>query len=141
MVRRMAKRVGGAFVAIAVAAVTLTGCVPPGIACPAIGFVYAGPVLIDVDTTLLGDQGTVEACFGTDCQAAPIERGSDGFWVLPQEAPYTSSGDAGLQPGAVVRVAVTRGSTTADYSVEVPYETTTNGWCPGPVDFGTVVID
>jgi hypothetical protein len=123
------------------ASVMLAGCVPPGVACPAIGYVYAGPVLIDVDSSLLGGQGTVEACFGADCRVAPIERGADGLWVLPQKAPHTEAGGIGLEPGAVVRVAVTRSGTTFDHSVEVPYQATTDGWCPGPVTFETVVID
>jgi len=128
--------------ALALAAVALSACGAnsPDVACPLIGYVYTEPVQILVDPELLGS-GSVEACFGEGCDVAPIELDRDGYWVLPQEDPYLSAGGIGIGPGAVVVVAVNRGGTTFEYTVEVPYvPLNEDPSCPGPVEFKPVII-
>jgi hypothetical protein len=119
----------------------LAGCVPPGIACPAIGFVYVGPVLLDIDAAQVADGG-VAACLGQECEPVPVARGDDGGWSVPQEPPYVGTDTIGLNPAAGVRVVITdaSGAIVRDRWSEIPSTSTSDGFCPGPAEYGPVVV-
>lgn len=123
------------------AAVTLTACVPPGVACPAIGYVYDGPVMVESSPDLVGD-GTLSACFGAECEAAAVAPDPAGHWEIPQEPPYAPANTISLAPGTSIRVVITTsaGDVTRDEWIEVPYTRQSVGSCPGPVDFHPVEL-
>lgn len=118
----------------------LAGCVPPGIACPAIGFVYADPVILEIDPDILAD-GTVAVCLGGECEPAPLTPTTDEQWQVPQEPPYAPDNVLGLNAGDSVRIVITdsSGDVILDESREIPY-TAQGGRCPGPIEFQPVVI-
>ena len=135
---RGARFIGGA--ALLLGTTMMTACVPPGIACPAIGYVYTAPVIVEIGAGL-DDGGIVAACLGEECEPAAIARNQDGVWEVPQEPPYTSAETTGLSPGDGIHIVITTGSgeVVRDEWVEVPY-TGSGGFCPGPVEFQPVVI-
>lgn len=120
----------------------LTACVPPGLACPAIGFVYSAPVVLEVDPDLVGD-GTAAACFGDECEAAELALDADGRGRVPQEPPYFPEGTIGINPGDGIRVVITDGAgeVVRDERFEIPYKSTAEPTsCPAPVGFQPVVV-
>ncbi|EIC06716.1 hypothetical protein [Microbacterium sp. A1-JK] len=132
---------------VAAAAGVLTGslalsaCVPPGVACPAIGFVLSGPVVIEISPDLVGD-GSVAACLGDDCEPASIEPVEPGKWEVPQEPPYAPQDTVGLDLDAGIRVAIidASGAIIRDEWFEIPFTSNADGVCPGPVDVQPVIV-
>lgn len=124
-----------------VGALTLSSCVPPGIACPAIGFVYAAPVVVEVDQALIGD-GSLAACLGDDCEPALIEPVDAGRWEVPQEPPYAPGDTIGLDDGDGIRIVITDvdGGIVRDDWYEIPYTGGSDGFCPGPREYQSVII-
>jgi hypothetical protein len=120
---------------------SLVACVPFGIACPAIGYVYTAPVVVEISPELVGD-GVVSACLGVDCEAAPFDASPSGPFEVPQEPPFAPTDTLGLAPGDSIRVLVTddTGAVVRDVWQEVPYTTTLNGSCPGPTQFDAVIV-
>lgn len=130
-----------AAVSMLLAAVALTACVPSGFACPAIGYVYDGPVSVEIDPSLVGE-GTLSACFGAECGAAAIAPSETGRWEVPQEPPYAPPNTISLDPGASIRLLITTsaGDVIRDEWIEVPYTSQSVGSCPGPVEFHPVEL-
>ncbi|MFE5410933.1 hypothetical protein [Microbacterium sp. NPDC056569] len=132
---------------VAAAAAVLTGvlalsaCVPPGVACPAIGYVIEGPVVIEISPNLVGD-GSVAACLGDDCEPALVAPVEAGRWEVPQEPPYAPQDTIGLDLGAGVRVAIidASGVSIRDEWFEIPFTSSSDGFCPGPVEVQPVVV-
>lgn len=124
-----------------VGALTLVACVPPGVACPAIGYVYAAPVVVQIEPDLVGD-GTLAACLGAQCEAAAIVPSEAGRWEVPQETPYAPADTIGLDPGDSIRLVITTstGEVVRDEWVEIPYTSHSDGFCPGPVEFHPVEL-
>ncbi|WP_375385927.1 hypothetical protein [uncultured Microbacterium sp.] len=127
--------------ALLLAIAALAACVPPGVACPAIGYVYMSPVKVEISADLVGN-GTVAACFGAECEPAAIAPSRDGGWEVPPEPPYAAADTIGLYPGAGIRIVIVDGSgeVVRDEWIEIPYTSTSNGSCPGPVDFHSVAV-
>lgn len=120
----------------------LTACAPPLVACPAIGFVYADPVVLEISADLLGD-GTVAACIGEDeCEPAPVTPSTDGRWEVPQESPYAPEDTIGLNVDSRIRIVITNGAgeVVKDEWMKIPSTRTSNGPCPGPIEFQPVVV-
>lgn len=136
----MWRRTTGAAALIA-ATTMVTACVPPGIACPAIGFAYTAPVELEIDPDLVSD-GTVAACLPAGCEPVVVPADGNGRWLVPQEPPYTGEEAIGLEPGNEVRVLITdnAGTIMKDGLWEIPYTPTSDGFCPGPVNFHPVEI-
>ncbi|MDQ1122231.1 hypothetical protein [Microbacterium trichothecenolyticum] len=132
---------GFGVVAVLLSSSLLVACTPPVLACPAIGFVYTDPVKLEISSEALGD-GSVAACFGSGCEPTAIVRGEDGTWEVPPVAPYVASDTVGLDPGDHIRIVVVDGSgeVTRDEVIEIPYTTTSDGFCPGPIEFHPVVL-
>jgi len=132
-----------AFAAAAVltACVTLAGCVPPGVACPAIMYITPGPVVIEADPDLVGD-GSLAACLGKECEAAPVASTTPGVWNVPPEPPYAPTDFDGVHPAEGVRVVITdsAGAIVHDEWLPVPFTDDAPGPCPGPITLQPVVI-
>ncbi|SIR58255.1 hypothetical protein [Microbacterium sp. RURRCA19A] len=128
--------------ALVVGCVTLAGCVPPGIACPAIMYPISGPVVVEVDPTLIGD-GSLAACLGKDCEAAAIAPAEPGVWRIPDAPPYSSQNVDGVDPGAGVRLVIrdATGATVRDEWREIPFTRDDPGPCPGPITLQSIVLD
>lgn len=127
--------------AVLAGSLALTACVPPGIACPAIGFVYSAPVIIEASPDLVGN-GSLAACLGDDCEPALVKPAEPGKWEVPQEPPYAPQDTIGLDLGAGIRVVIVdaSGATIRDEWIEIPYTSSSDGRCPGPVEFQPVVV-
>ncbi|MCK6066525.1 MULTISPECIES: hypothetical protein [Microbacterium] len=126
---------------ILTSALALSACVPPGVACPAIGFVLSDPVVIEIDPDLVGG-GSVAACLGDDCEPALVASVDPGKWEVPQEPPYAPQDTIGLDLGAGIRVAIVdaAGATIRDEWFEIPFTSSSDGVCPGPVEVQPVVV-
>jgi hypothetical protein len=120
---------------------SLVACVPPGVACPAIGYVYTAPVVVEISPELVGD-GVVSACLGKDCEVTALDASPSGRWEVPQEPPFAPTENLGLASGDSIRVLVTdgTGAVVRDIWREIPYTTTSNGSCPGPTQFDPVIV-
>lgn len=125
---------------IAGVAISLSGCV---VACPAIGYGYWGPAVLEF-TAPVSSSASIAACFGDGCTPADLARDDGQRWEVPQEAPYIGDGVIG---GSVqsVRVVVTddRGQTLSDQAYEIPVSverTGVFGQCGGPFKFEPVRI-
>jgi hypothetical protein len=127
--------------AVVLGSLTLTACVPPGVACPAIGFVYTAPIVIEMSADLIGD-GTLAACLGESCEPAAIAPVEPGKWEVPQEPPYAPEDTIGLDAGAGIRIVVidASGTTIRDDWFEIPFARSSDGPCPGPGEFLPVVV-
>lgn len=127
--------------AVLAASIALTGCASQPVACPAIGFVYPDPVIVQIDPTVVG-AGTVAACLGEGCQPVALEPTARGRWEVPPEPPFAPKGTIGVDPGAGIRIAVldAAGTTVRDEWFEIPYTSRSNGACPAPVEFQPVVV-
>jgi hypothetical protein len=132
-----------AFAAAAVltACVTLAGCVPPGIACPAIMYINSGPVVIEADPDLVGD-GSLAACLGKDCDSALVAPTTPGVWNVPPEPPYAPTDTDGVHPAEGIRVVImdSAGETVRDEWLPVPYVEDAPGPCPSPFTLQPVVL-
>lgn len=127
--------------AVLTGSLALTACVPLGIACPTIGFVYTAPVIIEISPDLVGN-GSLAACLGEGCEPAPVAPVEAGKWEVPQEPPYVPQDTIGIDPGARIRIAIVDafGTTIRDEWFEIPYTSSSDGFCPGPVEFQPVVV-
>lgn len=128
--------------ALLAASLALAACVPPGVACTTIGYVYTAPVAIEASPSLVGD-GTLSACFGEACAPALVESIAPGKWEVPQEPPYAPENTIGIDPGDGIRIAITdsSGFTIRDEWLEIPYTGDSESVCPGPVEFQPVVVE
>jgi hypothetical protein len=128
-------------VGVLIGSLALSACVPPGVACPAIGFVLSGPVVIEIRPDLVGD-GSVAACLGDDCEPALVASVEAGKWEVPQEPPYAPQDTMGLDLDAGIRVAIidASGATIRDEWFAIPFTTSSDGFCPGPVEVQPVVV-
>lgn len=139
MIAMRGRALAAAVVCAAIGA--LTACAPGGIACPAIGFVYGDPVVLQISPELLGD-GAALACLGEGCDVAEVVLDGDGRGEIPQEPPYFPADTIGINPGDQVRVVITDGSgeIVRDEQVEIPYASESGGLCPAPVEFQPVIV-
>lgn len=127
-------------VVVVAAMMPLSGCT----ACSAVGYIYSGPAVVELDAPLPTDS-SMSACFGEVCEPAELTRGDGQRWEIPQEPPFV--GDGSLRDGAQrnLRVVVTDSSGTAisdaEYEIPVTVEPTgVFGQCPGPFSFEPVAI-
>lgn len=123
--------------AVLVAVLAATAVLVPR-ACPAIGYVYTGPIELRSGTTAV----QVSACFGADCEPAPVEPVESGRWLVPQEAPFLAvdADSAYVGQPRQVRVVVTDptgGTTDAVLAIPTrPRAGKVGGpQCPGPVEY------
>jgi hypothetical protein len=128
-----------AFALIAAATTGLTGCVT---ACPTIGFVNSDPAIVEFEQPL-GDAVTVSACFGDECEPAPVAPGEGSRWEVPQSSPFA---DESTPIGSTrLRVVVELdGDILSDEMHHIPTATVRTGvfgQCPGPWRFDTLHID
>lgn len=128
--------------AVTAACVTLVGCVPPGIACSAVGYITLGPVVVEADPSLVGD-GSLTACLGKECEPTTLSPAEPGVWKVPDAPPYSSHSIHGVDPGAGVRLVIrdATGATVRDEWREIPYTRDRPGPCPGPISLQPVVLD
>lgn len=109
----------------------LTACVPPGIACPADGVMYVGPIeiVVEPEAAPVGDI-EIAACFGKDCDPAHVGAGSAREWEIPQEPPYLPRQDATIDPSEGIRVVVSAPSGEVHYDgwKEVPAARSQSGF-------------
>lgn len=123
--------------ALAVSAgLSLTGCVGGVVldACPAIGYLYNGPAVVQFEPAP-PESAVVTACFGADCVPADVDR-LRGEWTVPQESPYLGPGVVGDGAEQTLRLVVVDGTRTlVDDEFEIPVaveRTGIFGQCSGP---------
>ncbi|WP_344294560.1 hypothetical protein [Agromyces neolithicus] len=142
------RRAAAASVAAIVTA-TLTGC--SGIvldACPAIGYLYSGPAVVEFSPPP-PPGSTTAACFGDECTPAPFEPVGD-VWQVPQQAPYLGAGTFGDGSETTLRIVVVAPDpagaeqrTLVDDAFEIPVSverTGIFGQCTGPFSFEPVEV-
>lgn len=133
-------RLAAAGIVVAAAIVPVSGCA----SCDAIGYVYAGPAVIEVAAPLLADL-SMSACFGAGCEPALLARADGQRWEVPQEPPFVGDTFVGDGSERLLRIVVTDPSGTAlvDSEHEIPVKTEPTGvfgQCPGPFTFEPVPI-
>ncbi|MBN9178404.1 MAG: hypothetical protein J0I43_13705 [Microbacterium sp.] len=96
---------------------------------------------IEMSPDLIGD-GTLAACLGEACEPAAIAPVEPGRWEVPQEAPYAREDTIGLDAGAGIRVVIidASGVTVRDEWFDIPFVSSSDGFCPGPGEFQPVVV-
>jgi hypothetical protein len=131
--------------ALAVSAgLSLTGCVGGLVldACPAIGYLYNGPAVVQFDAAP-PESAVVTACFGADCEPAEVDQ-LRGEWTVPQEAPYLGPdvvGNGSVQRLRLVVVDGTRTLVDDEFEIPVAVERTGMfGQCSGPFRFEAVQV-
>lgn len=126
-----------------VAMSSLSGCVSLS-ACPAVGYAYGGPAVIQFDPKLPAG-ATVAACFGEECGPAPVSITADGVWEVPQETPYIPADTIPAGEIRALRVVATAPDGTAtDDTYEIPIKMEPEGVFgqrPGPFTFEPVVVE
>jgi hypothetical protein len=126
------------------AGLSLTGCMPGVVldACPAIGYLYNGPAVVQFEPAP-PESAIVTACFGTDCEPAEVHQ-LRGEWTVPQEAPYLGPGVYGDGSVQTLRLVVADGTgTLVDDEFEIPVaveRTGIFGQCSGPFQFEPVQV-
>lgn len=120
----------------------LSACV--GIpACSGVGYIYGGPAVIEFDT-MLSVETTLAACFGGECEPAPVTRADGRTWQVPQESPFIA-GDVVPGEERSLRVVVTGGDGAVSDDVhDIPVHverTGVFGQCPGPFTFESVELE
>lgn len=130
----------------AVLATLVLIAVRPGIACPAVGYVYVG----DVELEFASEPDSVAACFGSECNPQPVMRSADGKWTVPQSSPYLlqDSGQSGTEmPGNVTSILIAtvhRSGASVVRALAIQSEPTGEGrfWptCPAPLRYLPVQV-
>lgn len=127
------------------AVLALTGCTGGVVldACPAIGYLYRGPAVVEFSEPVPA-AATVVACFGDDCTPSRIEPNGDDRWEVPQESPYLGPGRIGDGSELSLRVVVTEGDhALVDGLFVIPVVVERAGifgQCPGPFRFEPVEV-
>ena len=123
---------------------SLTGCVGGVVldACPAIGYGYNGPAVVEFEPAPPGS-AVVTACFGAECEPAEVDQ-VRGEWAVPQEAPYLGPDVYGDGSAQTLRLVVTDGTRTlVDDEFEIPVtveRTGIFGQCTGPFRYEPVHV-
>jgi hypothetical protein len=122
----------------------LSGCVPPGIACPAVEYVDLSPIVgrFVADGSELAEL-RVEACFGRDCVPIGVSGSRVDGYEVPQEPPYLPRGMVSIDAAEGIRVVVrtASGEVLADDWQPVPVVSEPGiGFCPGPFEYGVVEV-
>ncbi|WP_157013165.1 hypothetical protein [Microbacterium ginsengisoli] len=129
---------GAGAVALAVAVLT-PGCAVGPTACPAIGYVYSGPAVLEF-TPALPASASLAACFGAGCAPSALTIVERTRVEVPQQTPYATppAGDTSL-----ITVRVTdAGSVLIDQTFTIGHkaEAPVFGSCPGPFSFEPVAV-
>lgn len=133
--------IAAAAAAVVLGSLTLAACAPPTVACPAIGYDYTAPVVIETSPDLIGD-GTLAACLDEACEPAAITPVEPGRWEVPQQPPYARADTIGLYAGAEIRIVIidASGASIRDEWFTIPFVSSSEGFCPGPGEFQPVVV-
>lgn len=125
----------GMLIAVLTAAVMSPGS--GSIVCPATGYAYTGAV----ELVFAKEPASVAACLGEGCTPAPVTKGTDGRWLVPQSAPYL---DPALSVTSVYVEAL--GASGARNARSLPIITESTGehpdgpQCGGPFRFKPVKV-
>jgi hypothetical protein len=106
----------------------LTACIPPGIACPAIGYITKVDVHVD------GELAWLDACAGSECGSPSSDSAANITIWKSASGTWTIEFISGAPDELTLQAFDTSGALVAEEDFELQWTPAGNpGLCPGPV--------